>query len=75
MIHFLLIKVNNTNISEKTMSRKEPDGTKHNKKSRRKEQKKRNTYSQKRVRMVQVLQEKRKSKKVSNKKEKIYESN
>ncbi len=57
------------------MSRKEPDGTKHNKKSRRKEQKKRNIYSQKRVRMVQVLQEKRKSKKVSNNKEKIYESN
>jgi len=70
---FLLITVNNRNISEKTMSRKEPDGTKHNKKSRMKEQKKRNTYSQKRVRMVQVLQEKRKSKKVSNKKEKINE--
>ena len=57
------------------MSRKEPDGTKHNKKSRRKEKQNRNVYSQKRVRMVQVLQEKRKSKKVSNKKEKIYESN
>ena len=57
------------------MSRKEPDGTKHNEKTRRKEQKKRKSYSQKRVRMVQVLQEKRKSKKVSNKKEKIYESN
>ena len=43
------------------MSRKEPDGTKHNKKSRRKEKQNRNVYSQKRVRMVQVLQEKRKS--------------
>ena len=57
------------------MSRKEADGTKHNKKSRKKEKQNRNVYSQKRVRMVQVLQEKRKSKKVSNKKEKIYESN
>ena len=56
------------------MSRKEPDGTKHNKKSRRKEKQNRNVYSQKRVRMVQVLQEKRKSKKISHNQEKPADS-
>jgi hypothetical protein len=52
------------------MSRKEADGTKHNKKSRRKEKQNRNVYSQKRVRIVQILQEKRKSKKISHNQEK-----
>ena len=56
------------------MSRKEPDGTKYNKKSTRKEKKNRNTYSQKRVRIVQILQEKRKSKKISHNREKPTDS-
>jgi|TARA_B100001109_G_scaffold249975_1_gene242570 hypothetical protein len=56
------------------MSRKEADGTKHNKKSRKKEKQNRNVYSQKRVRMVQVLQEKRKSKKISHNQEKPADS-
>ena len=42
------------------MSRKEADGTKHNKKSRKKKKQNRNVYSQKRVRMASLTRKEEK---------------